>query len=64
MSDKPTQLHVTKLEPNAGVVDTLRYWLAEAKSGQLRGIILMGVTTSGGRLRSSKGEMGTPTQYI
>lgn len=56
--DKPTVLHAAELEPNTEVVETMRYWLAEAKSGNLRGVILLGVTTKGNHIRSSKGEMG------
>lgn len=58
MTDEPTPLRPVELEPNPEVVDTLRYWLGEAKSGRLRGVILLGTTTSGSHIRSSKGEMG------
>lgn len=58
MNDKPTPLRVAKLEPNKAVVDALKYWLSQAKTGRIRGLILLGVTGKGTHIRSSQGEMG------
>ena len=58
MTTEPTPLRVAKLEPNEDVVNTLKYWLSEARTGRIRGIILLGVTGKGTHIRSSQGEMG------
>jgi hypothetical protein len=60
MSD-PIPLHVAKLEPDEEVVETLSFWLAKAQSGELQGIICLGVTTKGSHMRSSRGTMDYAT---
>lgn len=64
MSEKPIQFKLTTLEPVDSVVQILRHWLAEAKTGKLRGVILLGVEGRGDHIRASKGEIGDATAIL
>jgi len=53
----PTPIGLLKIQPNEIVIDALRHWLAEAKLGEVQGIIILGVSHGGGHRRSSVGDM-------
>lgn len=45
-------------KPNQAVINALRGWLETAKSGELRGVVLLGVNADDTNVRSQAGEMG------
>ena len=55
--DKPTPLVLATREPNQSAIAALRKWLAMAKAGDITGVIILGVSPTGGYTRSSGGDM-------
>ena len=55
--DKPTPLVLAERGPNKSVIRALRKWLVMAKDGNISGLILLGVSPTGGFTRSSAGDL-------
>jgi len=56
----PTTLKVASATPNEQTVATLKRWLADAESGELRGILLIGQVTGSRVRRAYAGEYTFP----
>jgi hypothetical protein len=57
---EPVQLGVAQTEPVAVVVETLEEWLKDAKSGELRGLMLVGQITGDRTRRAYAGDYTYP----
>lgn len=54
--DRPVVLEAVRSKPDEAVIDALRSWLADARSGELSGAVLLGVYSDGTR-RQIAGEI-------
>lgn len=57
VAGKLTPLSIAPREPNESVIRALRNWLVMAKTGDITGVIILGVSPAGGYTRSSGGDM-------
>ena len=57
MTDEPIVLHSAELKPDNEVVARLKEWLEDAESGNLVGVLLLGVTAGRTNRRTRTGSI-------